>query len=51
MKELIKKWLDIPTREELEKYIERKTQKQVDRRYAKLKKADKDRYRNINQTK
>lgn len=43
MKNLIRKWLDIPTREE----INRKIISQVDRRYNKLKKADKDRYKQL----
>lgn len=45
MKNLIRRWLDIPTREELHNRIDRKVQKQANKHYNKLKKADRDRYK------
>lgn len=45
MKELIRKWLDIPTRDEINSRIDRKVSSRVAKHYNKLRKADRDRYR------
>lgn len=47
MKNIIRKWLDIPTREELYERIDRKVISRGAKYYNKLKKADKDRYKTI----
>jgi len=46
MKELIKKWLGIDEKT-LYQYIDRKTESRVGKNYAKLKRADKERYKEL----
>lgn len=45
MKNIIRKWLDIPTREELYERIDRKVMSRSEKHYSKLRKADRDRYK------
>lgn len=47
MKEFIKKWFDIPTREELYERIDKQIMSRSAKHYAKLRKSDRDRYKEV----
>ena len=47
MRELIRKWLDIPTKEELYERIDKKVISKVTRSHNKLRKADQSRYQDL----
>lgn len=45
MKNIIRKWLDMPTREELYERIDRQVLKRASKHYNKLRRSDRDRYK------
>lgn len=45
MKNIIRKWLDIPTKEELYERIDKQVHSRSTKYYNKLRKADRDRYK------
>lgn len=47
MKKLIRKWLNIPTIDEIVDCIHDEVKSRVDKRYNKLRKADKDRFKEL----